>query len=604
LPANSIGAYGCSVAAGGYLVISELNDPIYVSSGSPQNPGGCTYCDVLWSGKREREQIVEIESVTGTGPYTVTISPALYTNYGVATGTAPAYATPFGALNGGTPDCKYCGVESLQIYANGTGLSSGMSDMNMTECAYCFVQNVEFNYTDADWLDMDYCFRCEVRNNYFFNAFGHGAGGSDADVQLAQETSASLVINNILERGHSSVIVDGGAAGNVIAYNYANGAFDAVGWGGNQLNFVEHGAYPQFNLFEGNVAPNFVPDSWHGNEGYNTVYRNWWTGSTTVATYPQEAITSGTCSGGSCTITWASGSSQFYAGQYVLLLGTNQVGCGTGTTSTPQKWAVYQMTGTSGSLSSTFAAGNCVSWTGGYALTLDLSAVPAPIAHTGSGALSWTSTYNTYQALWPISVPAFSTGNNIIGNVLGSSQMQATVGSAYMYNAGSGCTSCIQAPASRIYTTFSGVGANSATSSYNYDTSGDSTGGIWASFAGGPSSKAGYWSNQGFITTCYHENYDIASASTINNVNCSPATTLPASFFLSSKPSWFGNISWPAIGPDVTGGPDTATAGHANYIPAEVCYNNLLRDTTGAKLFDAGSCYGVTPPLGVTAVIK
>ena len=588
----------CGVGVGGYLIISELNNPVYVTAASPQNPApGCTYCDAFWNGTRLREQTVEMEAVSGSGPYTVTISPALYTDYGVATGTTPVYATPFGAVNGGTPDCKYCGLENLQIYANGTGLSSGMSDMNMTECAYCWVKNVEFNYTDADWLDMNFCYRCEVRDNYFANAFGHGAGGSDADVQVALETSASLIINNILERGHGHIIVDMGAAGNVIAYNYSTGAYDAVGYGVNLLDMVEHGAYPQFNLWEGNIGIAFQPDSWHGNNGYNTVFRNWFRGSNTIATYPQQTFSGITCSGGTCTINWTSGPSKFYAGQYVIIMGTNQPNCGSGTISTPKNWAEFQLTGATGSLSSTFSAGNCSTAGAGTAFTLDLAPVPAPIPHT---PVTWTSTYTTFQGMWASSIPAFSVGNNWIGNVLGSSEQLAAVGS--MYNSASQpCTSCLQAHTARPY---SGTGF---AITYNYDTAGDGSGSDWLNFPGGPSNTNGYWSNQGFTTTCYHQNYDSASASTIDNVNCSPTAALPSSFFLSSKPSWWGTVAWPAIGPDVSGGPDAATEGHANYIPAEVCYNNTARDGSGVKLFDAATCYGSAqqppPPQSLQGVV-
>jgi hypothetical protein len=477
----------------------------------------------------------------------------------------------------------------------------------MTLCAYCFVQNVEFNYTDGDWLDMDYCYHCEVRNNYFFNGYGHGAGGTDNFVGLLEETSASLVINNIMERGHVSIEVDMGAAGNVVAYNYSTGAVDAVATNVNELDMNNHGAFPQFNLWEGNVGPNFQPDSWHGNNGYNTAFRNWWRGSTLVATYPQASITSGSCSAGSCTINWASGSSPFYAGTYISIFGTNKTACGTGSLSTPVTGVVFQLTGATGSVSSTFSAGGCTSWTGGFAFTDDLKAVPAPIPHTGADALSWTSTYLTYQGMWDITIPAFSTGNNLVGNVLGSDQQTETVGGASaLYNSGAEpCTSCLRATTPRPY---SGEGY---ASTYDYDTSGDSTGSDWASFPGGPSNVNGYWSNQGFLTTCYSSNYDSASVSTINGVNCTPSTSLPPSFFLSAQPSWFttafGAAPWPPIGPDVSGGPDAATAGHANYVPAELCYNGLSRDSTGAKEFDANNCYGGPPPnapTGLNAVVQ
>jgi hypothetical protein len=94
------------------------------------------------------------------------------------------------------------------------------------------------------------------------------------------------------------------------------------------------------------------------------------------------------------------------------------------------------------------------------------------------------------------------------------------------------------------------------------------------------------------------------------------AETLPASFFLSSKPSWwdtaFGTPPWPAIGPDVTGGP--GPGGHAYAIPAELCYENTPNDSSYpqdasglyVKLFNAGKCYGQPPaaPTGLTAAVQ
>ena len=51
---------------------------------------------------------------------------------------------------------------------------------------------------------------------------------------------------------------------------------------------------------------------------------------------------------------------------------------------------------------------------------------------------------------------------------------------------------------------------------------------------------------------------------------------LPASFYLAVKPSWWGAMPWPAIGPDVTGGNDAT--GHVYANPAEMCYRNAPRD--------------------------
>jgi hypothetical protein len=58
-----------------------------------------------------------------------------------------------------------------------------------------------------------------------------------------------------------------------------------------------------------------------------------------------------------------------------------------------------------------------------------------------------------------------------------------------------------------------------------------------------------------------------------------PATqALPASLFLSGKPSFWGAVAWPAIGPDV--------AGLAGKIPAQVCYEKL-----NGGVFNASACY-------------
>jgi len=69
-----------------------------------------------------------------------------------------------------------------------------------------------------------------------------------------------------------------------------------------------------------------------------------------------------------------------------------------------------------------------------------------------------------------------------------------------------------------------------------------------------------------------------------------PSTeTLPTSLFLSSRPSWWGAMPWPAIGPDVSGGEDPA--GHAHRIPAQVCYDTSLKNTDSTLIFDADACY-------------
>src|SRR5581483_1404841 len=76
-----------------------------------------------------------------------------------------------------------------------------------------------------------------------------------------------------------------------------------------------------------------------------------------------------------------------------------------------------------------------------------------------------------------------------------------------------------------------------------------------------------------------------------------PATqTLPASLYLSTKPSWWGTMPWPAIGPDITGGDLPGSGGHAYRIPARVCFEDVMHGAfanTVASTFNANNCYAL-----------
>lgn len=109
-------------------------------------------------------------------------------------------------------------------------------------------------------------------------------------------------------------------------------------------------------------------------------------------------------------------------------------------------------------------------------------------------------------------------------------------------------------------------------------------------------------------------------------------SALPASFYLTSKPSWFGSNPWPAIGPDVSGGDvgqctgvlntpgeyaglpatsgsqckgtslGTGWGGHVNANPAMACFFSMggVPDGTdpNALPFNPTTCYGNTTVSG------
>jgi hypothetical protein len=79
--------------------------------------------------------------------------------------------------------------------------------------------------------------------------------------------------------------------------------------------------------------------------------------------------------------------------------------------------------------------------------------------------------------------------------------------------------------------------------------------------------------------------------------NIPSTNTVPSSLYLNAKPSWFGSIPWPPIGPEVTGGNVSGYGGRAYKIPARVCWESLA----GPSSFNAATCFGggssdLTPP--------
>src|SRR5271165_6706615 len=250
------------ITVGGYLMITELNDSSYVTIQGGE--GNCTWCDggLGYNGTRVRGQMLEVTSVNGT---TIGFNPPLYSAYS---------HTPLAASMTAT---KYAGVENLQVSANNAGYTA---DFQIVACAYCWLKGVEANYTDGDFVQVHYGFRDVIRDSYFSNAYNHSPGNTDSDIFIVDKTSGTLVENNIVERGHTSIMINWGAAGNVIAYNYATGNFDsgAPNFAIGALGF--HGAHPQFNLMEGNVVPSIHPDQIWGSSSHGTMFRNWTEGTT------------------------------------------------------------------------------------------------------------------------------------------------------------------------------------------------------------------------------------------------------------------------------------------------------------------------------------
>ncbi len=104
------------------------------------------------------------------------------------------------------------------------------------------------------------------------------------------------------------------------------------------------------------------------------------------------------------------------------------------------------------------------------------------------------------------------------------------------------------------------------------------------------------WGN--YDTVSARSRFDAAEVPSglTNFANPLPASqVLPPSLYRSSRPSWWGSMPWPAIGPDVNGGDIPGYAGHAYKIPARRCYESAAIDpaygNASVRFFDPEGCY-------------
>ncbi len=147
----------------------------------------------------------------------------------------------------------------------------------------CWVRNVESYMAYSAHVWMDRSFECEVRENYFHDAFVFGGGGQGYGVCSGKHTSDCLIENNVFYHLRHSMIVGSGANGNVYGYNYSSARALDPEHGTPQPDISVHGNYVFMNLFEGNVLEDADVPDWYAPAGPgNTLFRNRITNSGTA----------------------------------------------------------------------------------------------------------------------------------------------------------------------------------------------------------------------------------------------------------------------------------------------------------------------------------
>lgn len=148
--------------------------------------------------------------------------------------------------------------------------------INLTTSQYGWFYNLHFsqwskNSGAGSCIKLSETYRMQVQKCRFdalsfLNANGYETVNSDGAIETVANSS-NLVIDNIFTGPWGFDMYDSGnSVNNVIAYNFSEA--------GTLPGF--HNTHPSLNLIEGNAAPNHHSDGYHGSASHNTIYRNWY----------------------------------------------------------------------------------------------------------------------------------------------------------------------------------------------------------------------------------------------------------------------------------------------------------------------------------------
>lgn len=249
----------------------NITDPgdIFVSdAASVIQLNGHTGCGDVVNGSQPRvqTQTTQVTSISGTGPWTVGISPAVY---------APNWRT---AMNPGVwwPNhlpITGVGIEDLSLdYSGGPNESGGIF---FADAANSWVKNIRsINGTVDKHVRMYQSRNLTIRDSYFYGGTGTSENYGVAD---SFHSSNNLIENNIFQHLATATITEC-SSGSVFGYNYAvdNNYISSTNW--QQQDATKHGAGESYVLWEGQIGAGIMIDNLWGTSFMQTLFRSRWSG--------------------------------------------------------------------------------------------------------------------------------------------------------------------------------------------------------------------------------------------------------------------------------------------------------------------------------------
>jgi hypothetical protein len=555
-------ASAAHISVGSLLSISELNSASN-NVNSTGSEGFCNFCD-NYNGSRSSGQTVKVTNVSGT---TVTISPGLYWTYGTTLPSWVASTTYYEGQNVTTKGHIY-----FNVISPGSGANYGTANYNCVSgtSASSFPTNgSQFTDGTCNWLDLGAgtttsplatpftpTVEAGVKNLQLYTVNGgtDTLVGPNISINQCEYCFVSGVEDNYTDADH--VLASWDYGGEITQSYFSNAILHTSG---TYDSCVQIDSKTSLLLFDNNILERLhiginLEKGASGNVvSYNFIQAPFDVGSVDFVT-------------GAIEFHGAHPEFNLFEGNILQEFQPDSI-WGTSIHST------YYRNWTTGSM----AVNNPIA-AGRNAVSAGGAAVPC------TGITSGKSCYQ-FQGGRAVNISYLTLGTNLLGNVVGSAWQINNLGyggeGVTVYNSGSPQTDVLQWPGSRSYDSIM----------YDY------------AFGYGEAGDDGTWaldSTLAYSTSLLHGNYGDISNSVYWTTGLTH--TLPASFYLSAKPSWWGSLPYPAIGPDVTGG--SGPGGHVSEttsIPAQACYLGTSGGSYGGAgspiSFNAATCYSSASPM-------
>lgn len=210
-------------------------------------------------GDYNRGQMVYVISKTAT---TVTFSPPLLFDL-------PLSANP--QVDPHRIIAQNVGLEDFRVDQSG---STGPYSLRFNQAHNSWIYNVNVEDTANRHLNILASTRIEARRCDFRDRSTDGSNGAGIMVERSGQV---FIEDNIITEISSHIQLNDYTTQSVVSYNFCYDNTLTGVWGPSIKG--NHAPHNSFNLIEGNIAPNYSEDGYHGSSSNQTVSRNWWHGA-------------------------------------------------------------------------------------------------------------------------------------------------------------------------------------------------------------------------------------------------------------------------------------------------------------------------------------